>query len=272
MKPILKWPGGKRQLLKEINEYLPHNFNTYYEPFFGGGAVFLHIMPDNAKINDINTDLINTYIQVKENPSKLIELLKEHKNNHCEDYYYKIRELDRNDNYINMDCIEKAARFIYLNKTCYNGLQRVNSKGQFNTPIGKYKKPLICDEVSINELSKYLNNKKVEIKNEDFELFLKNVEKDDFVYLDPPYDPVSKTSNFTNYNKDGFSKNEQIRLKKICDELHKKGAKFMLSNSDTNFINELYKDYKIIKVKAKRSINSNGDKRGIVYEVIVINY
>jgi len=272
VKAILKWPGGKRQLLQEIKKYIPQNINTYYEPFIGGGAVFYDLMFNNACMNDVNWELINVYRQIKNHSNELILLLEEHKKNHNKEYYYQIRKLDRNEQYKDLSKIEKAARFIYLNKTCYNGLYRVNSKGQFNVPMGKYKNPKICDKELILEMSQYLKENHIQIKNMDFEKFLKNVQKDDFVYLDPPYDPVSKTANFTSYIKDGFDKNEQLRLKKVCDELNKKEVKFLLSNSDTDFINDLYKDYRILKVKARRNINSKGNSRGEIFEVLIMNY
>jgi len=273
MNPIVKWVGGKRQLLQDIKLYIPYDFDTYYEPFFGGGAVFFEFLPEKAKINDLNSELINVYKQVKNHQRELIRLLEMHKQNHCKDYYYDIRNLDRNvEKYSKMSDVEKAARFIYLNKTCFNGLYRVNSKGQFNAPMGTYSNPNICDKQLIIEMSRYLKSHKVIMKNMDFEKFLKTTKHGDFVYLDPPYAPLSQTANFTSYNKDGFSVDEQIRLKKVCDQLHQKGVKFLLSNSDTPFINELYKKYKIVKVQAKRNINSKGNSRGKISEVLVMNY
>ncbi len=272
MKAILKWPGGKRQLLNEIKKYIPENINTYYEPFIGGGAVFFDLMFNDAYMNDVNWELVNVYKQIKSHSKKLIQLLEKHKQNHNKEYYYSIRKLDRSEQYQELSHIEKAARFIYLNKTCYNGLYRVNSKGQFNAPMGKYKNPNICDKEHILEMSQYLKKNHIQIKNMDFEKFLKNVKKGDFVYLDPPYDPLSDTANFTSYSKDGFNKKDQIRLKKVCDVLNEKGVHFLLSNSNTSFINDLYKDYKIVKVKARRNINSKGNGRGEIFEVLIMNY
>lgn len=272
MKAILKWPGGKRQLLNEIKKYIPKNINTYYEPFIGGGAVFFDLMFDNAYMNDVNWELVNVYKQIKNHSKKLIQLLENHKQNHNKKYYYSIRKLDRNENYQDLSHIEKAARFIYLNKTCYNGLYRVNSKGQFNVPMGKYKNPNICDKELILKMSQYLKENHIQIKNMDFEKFLKYVQKGDFVYLDPPYDPLSDTANFTSYSKAGFNKKDQVRLKKVCDILNEKGVHFLMSNSNTSFINELYKNYKIVKVKARRNINSKGNSRGEIFEVLIMNY
>lgn len=270
LKPILKWVGGKRQLLPEIKKYIPKNYNTYIEPFIGGAAVLLDIQPQKAIINDINHELINMYTVIKEHPDDLIKKLKTY--NNTSDEYYEIRNKDRNENYSELTNTEKASRIIYLNKTCFNGLYRVNSKGQYNTPYGKYKNPTICDEVNIKNLSKYFNDNKIEIKNSNFDNILKLAKKGDFVYLDPPYDPLSETSSFVSYAKDGFGKKEQELLKKQCDELTKNGVKFLQSNSSTTFIKELYKDYKIVEVNAKRSISGKVEGRESVKEVLIMNY
>lgn len=273
MKPIIKWAGGKRQLINEIMNYFPENYNEYYEPFVGGGAIVFHLEPNKAYINDLNNELMNMYKQIKIRPQKLIEQLKIHSFNHSKEYFYAIRKLDRNnETYDQLSDLEKAARFIYLNKTCFNGLCRFNKNNEFNAPMGSYKKPLICDDEHIRAMSQYFHDSHIQFYNKDFEKFLKLPSKGDFVYLDPPYDPLSQTASFTGYQGSGFGKEEQIRLKKVCDELNERGVKFMQSNSDTDFINELYKDYKIIKVKAKRSINSKGNKRTSINEVLIINY
>lgn len=269
LKPILKWVGGKRQLIPEIKKYIPE-YDRYIEPFFGGGAVLFDLQPTNAIINDINPELINLYKVIKNNPQKLIELLKTYTND--EDTYYKIRNLDRNDSYKNTDNIEKAARFIYLNRTCFNGLYRVNSKGQNNVPYGKYKNPLICDENNIKNCASYLSNNNIEITNLDFNDVLKKAKENDFIYLDPPYDPLTETSSFTSYSKEGFTKLDQERLKKQLDKLNDKKIKFLLSNSSTEFIKELYKDYTIIEVNAKRNIASTTTGRKPVKEVLIKNY
>ena len=174
--------------------------------------------------------------------------------------------------YEKLSNIEKASRIVYLNKTCFNGLFRVNKSGEFNSPFGKYKNPNIVDEVTLRAVSKYFNKADIKILNSDFEQSLKGIRRGSFVYLDPPYDPVSSSANFTGYDKGGFNRDEQIRLKKLCDKLDKKGVKFLLSNSATDFIKDLYKDYNIKVVKAKRAINSNGNARGEVDEVLVRNY
>ena len=271
--PILKWVGGKRQLLKDIKELIPKHITTYVEPFVGGGAVLFDLQPDNAIINDYNEELINVYRVVKEEPAKLLNFLEEHHKLNSEDYFYKIRALDRNDNYIDMGYIEKAARIIYLNKTCYNGLFRVNQAGQFNTPYGKYKNPNIINRPTILAMSKYFNEmKSLKIGSGDYANTLKGLRKGTFVYFDPPYLPISSASSFTGYTDQGFGYEEQERLKKECDKLNKIGIKFMLSNSDHPLVRELYKEYNIITVKANRSINSNANKRGEINEVLVINY
>ena len=253
--PIVKWVGGKRQLLDELNPLMPKRFTTYCEPFIGGGALFFSNQPKRAIINDLNGDLILTYEVVRDNVDELIDCLKFYEN--TADYFYKIRDLDRNRVIFDqLSKTEKAARLLYLNKTCYNGLYRVNSAGEFNSPFGNYKNPNIVNEPVLKAVHKYLSQNDISFYNEDFENTLKRVKKGSFVYLDPPYDPVSNTSSFTGYNKGGFDRTEQIRLKSCCDELSSKGIKFMLSNSSTEFIHELYSEYQVIIVKAKRSINS----------------
>jgi DNA adenine methylase len=269
--PIVKWVGGKRQLLPIIKDNLPEKFTTYYEPFVGGGAVLFGIQPEKAIINDINEELINLYSVVKNNVSDLLIDLKKHRNE--SNYFYEVRSWDRDPFfYKNLTSIEKASRLLFLNKTCYNGLFRVNQLGQFNSPFGSYKNPVILDYERLIAVSNYFQKAKIEFKNTDFENSLKGIRKNAFVYFDPPYDPISSSSNFTGYSKGGFGKEEQVRLKKLCDKLDGKGVNFILSNSDTPFICDLYKDFKIIKVKAKRSINSDPTKRGTINEILVKNY
>ncbi|MFN8575541.1 MAG: DNA adenine methylase [Candidatus Sericytochromatia bacterium] len=267
--PFLKWVGGKRQLINEIDKLKPR-FTYYYEPFLGGGAVLFNLQPKNAVVSDLNEELINVYNVIKDNSEELINDLKKHKNE--SEYFYKIRALDRESNFKNLSNVEKASRFIYLNKTCYNGLYRVNNSGEFNSPFGKYVNPNIVNEITIKAVSNYLNTNKISIYNKDYYEILKEIKKDSFVYFDPPYQPVSKTSNFTGYIQGGFNIDEQIRLKNCCDELNKKNIKFMLSNSDSEIIKDLYKDYNIHYVKANRFINSNSEKRGEINEVIITNY
>ena len=269
--PVLKWVGGKRQLLEDIAKHIPDKFINDYEHVLGGGAALFAHQPSNAVVNDINEELINVYIVIRDHLEELIEDLKKHKNE--ADYYYKIRELDRDKKkYNQLSKIEKASRIIYLNKTCYNGLFRVNRQGEFNSPFGKYKNPNIVNETTLSAVSNYFNKAKITFKCGDFEEAVKDIRKGSFVYFDPPYDPVSDSANFTGYDKGGFDRDEQIRLKKLCDKLNSRGVKFLLSNSATDFILDLYKDYNITIVGAKRAINSKGNKRGEVNEVLVKNY
>ena len=270
--PILKWVGGKRQLLDSIEPLIP-KYSTYYEPFIGGGAVLFSMQPNKAVINDSNIELINVYQVIKDKPEELIVKLIEHKEKSNEDYYYDIRALDRNKSeFAELTDVERAARIIYLNKTCYNGLFRVNSSGEFNSPWGRYKNPNITNETTIRALNTYLNKGNITIKNGDYREALKGIRKGAFVYLDPPYMPISSSSSFTGYTAGGFDAEEQALLKQECDKLNSKGIKFLLSNSSCDFIEDLYKDYIIEHVNAKRAINANPDKRGDIQEVLIRNY
>lgn len=271
LEPFLKWAGGKRQLLSKIRQYSPKNFRVYYEPFLGAGAVLFDLQPSKAVINDANSELINCYQVIKSDFEALIQDIKKHKKNSSE-YFYKLRELDRSPNYKNLSAVEKASRIIFLNKTCFNGLFRVNSQGQFNAPYGNYKNPTIVDEIVIRAVSHYLNDNDIQITNVDFEEAVARANREDFIYFDPPYHPASDTASFTGYNLDGFDKADQCRLKKVYDELNAKGCKIMLSNSATDFIAELYKDYKIITISANRNINSVPTGRGKVDEFLILNY
>ncbi|WP_350343876.1 DNA adenine methylase [Proteinivorax tanatarense] len=270
VQPPLKWVGGKRQLISEIEKSLPNKWSTYYEPFVGGGAVLFHLQPKKAVINDVNDELINFYSTVKENVEELINELKKFKNK--EDFFYEVRGWDRSPAYKDLSSIKKAARLHFLNKTCYNGLYRVNNAGEFNAPFGKYKNPDFVNESVLRAINIFLNKSNVRICNCDYQDALRGIRKGAFVYFDPPYDPVSSSASFTGYSQGGFDRNEQIRLKEICDKLNKKGVKFLLSNSATDFIKELYKEYDIKIVKARRSVNSVASKRGEVEEILVKNY
>ena len=276
VKPFLKWAGGKRQLLPEILKYLPKNIGktTYFEPFLGGGALLFELQPKQAIVNDSNRELINCYRVIKDNVEELIEVLKVHKARNSKEYYDNLREMDRLNSYNKLSPIEKAARIIYLNKTCYNGLFRVNSKGYFNVPFGRYKNPNILDEAVLRGVNNYFNQNIITFLNIDFAEAVKEANKGDFIYFDPPYDPVSNTASFTGYDINGFNQNEQRRLKQVVDELTEKECYVMLSNSATDFILDLYKDYqKTTKiVSATRSINSNALKRGKINEILVLNY
>lgn len=268
--PFLKWAGGKRQLLPEIRKYVPKKMGTYHEAFIGAGAVLFDRQPKKAVINDINPELVNTYITIRDNIDELIADLQKHDND--SDYFYEIRDLDRKPEYNNLTNVEKASRLIYLNKTCFNGLFRVNSQGQFNVPFGKYKNPNIVNESVLRAVHHYLSTNDVQILNGDFADAVANAKKGDFIYLDPPYDPVSSSSSFTGYSLDGFSREEQVRLRDLVVDLDKRGCKVLLSNSATDFIKDIYKDFHIEIVGATRSINSVASKRGKIDEVLVMNY
>lgn len=269
--PVLKWVGGKRQLLPSIKPMLPKRITSYCEPFVGGGAVLFDLQPKRAIVNDINSDLILVYTVIRDNVEALIELLETYPNE--EGFYYELRNIDREqEKYDKLSEIEKAARVIFLNKTCYNGLYRVNNAGEFNSPFGKYKNPNIVNSPVLRAVSAYFNSSEITFSTADFELVLEQVRRGTFVYLDPPYDPVSDTSSFTGYSKGGFSREQQIQLRECCDRLNARGVKFMLSNSATDFIREQYSNYHITIVQAKRAINSVASKRGDVDEVIITNY
>jgi DNA adenine methylase len=272
VQPVVKWAGGKRQLLPEIRKLIPKGIRTYYEPFLGGGAVFFAIQPHHAIVNDNNAELINMYTVVRDNVEELIADLQRHRN--ASEYFYEIRELDRSPEYNAITPIQRASRLIYLNKTCYNGLFRVNKSGEFNAPFGRYKNPNIVNEFVLRAVSGYLNGNNIEFINEDFERAVEGARRSSFVYFDPPYYPISGSSNFTGYTIDGFSRNDQIRLKNLCDRLDEKGVRWLLSNSSSPFIIDLYKNknYHINYVAASRAINRNADGRGEVTEVLVRNY
>jgi len=273
-KPFVKWVGGKRQLLRQFHDmglYPPDGFdpitNTYFEPFVGGGAVFFDLLPRKAELSDLNNELATTYNVIKNDVDGLIKSLKKHK--YEKEYYLKVRAKDPKS----LPDLEVASRFIFLNRTCFNGMYRVNSKGGFNVPFGKYNNPMICDEENLHKVSIALQ--KVSIRNQDFKDLLKKAKKGDFVYFDPPYHPISKTASFTSYTAGAFLEKEQTELRDAFVELHKRGCYVMLSNSDTSFINELYsgiKGVKVSKVTAGRAINSNATKRGKISEVLVTNY
>ncbi len=270
--PFLKWVGGKRQIIPVMKDYLPKDMSnlTYCEPFVGGGALLFYLQPKNAIINDYNAELINVYRVIKEHVDELIVSLKQHKNE--SEYFYKIRSIDREPLFYHLSDVEKASRIIYLNKTCFNGLYRVNNSGEFNSPFGNYKKPNIINEPTLRAVSRYLNSANIRICDGDYANVLEDLTTRSFVYLDPPYYPISETANFTGYIQGGWTKEHQIRLKQTCDELTKRNIKFLLSNSSADFIKELYSEYKISKIKATRNINSNGEKRGQIDEFLIRNY
>lgn len=284
MKPFVKWAGGKRQILKYIRKFIDNshdennnNFN-YIEPFLGGGAVFFDLQPKKAIINDLNSDLINAYQVIKSDEYQ--ELINELKNfskqylNDKDDFYYTLRQIDRDDNWPNgYTRVYRAARMIFLNRTCYNGLYRVNGKGQFNTPIGRYSNPLICDEDNIKQIHTFLNENKITIMNESYEKAIAKAKENDIIYLDPPYD-YEDDDGFTKYQMNGFTFEDFKTLKKHCDKALEKGAYVIISNNATTRVMELFDDaqYKIFydnyKLDTKRTINSNPDGRSNGKEII----
>lgn len=269
--PVVKWVGGKRQLLPVLTPLLPERFTTYCEPFLGGGAMLFWRQPQRAIVNDINGDLIHMYEAIRDNVEDLILELEKHKNDSA--HFYEVRDWDRNhETYAALSNTEKAARLIYLNKTCYNGLFRVNNAGEFNTPFGNYKNPNIVNAPTLRAVSAYFQEAEITFSCRDYTEILAEIPRGTFVYLDPPYDPISDTSNFTGYSRGGFSRDDQIQLRECCDNLTQRGIKFMLSNSATDFIREQYAAYHITVVRAKRAINSDAARRGQVDEVVVRNY
>lgn len=272
MNSFLKWVGSKRQLLPEIRKYYPVKFDTYFEPFLGAANVLFDLKPKKAIINDVNWELINCYEQIRDNPQELRDCLRIFQSFDNEEYYYKIRNIDLTDDYKTKPNEWKAARTIYLNKTCFNGLYRVNKDGHFNVPYANHKNKFNFDRENILDIHYYLSRNDILIQNVDFELSVKCAHEYDFIYFDPVYYPLSDTSNFTSYTKDGFNKDDQIRLKNCFDDLTNRGCYCLLSNSHCDFILNLYKDYEIIEVKAKRNVNCDGNGRGKISEVLVKNY
>lgn len=275
VKPFVKWAGGKRQLMAEIVKYKPKTYKKFIEPFVGGGSVFMELQHNKTVINDFNSELINTYIVVRDNLDALIQELEKHKEHDSKEYFYEMREWDRNGILEEKSNVERAARFIYLNKTCFNGLFRVNSQGQFNVPYGNYKNPNIVNKEVLIADSKFLNKSGIKIMNGDFEEATKTARKGDFVYFDPPYAPlVEDSQSFVGYTLNGFDYKEQVRLRDLFVELDKKGCFVMLSNSSSKLIHDLYSDYKenTVIIGATRNINSKASGRGKVDEVLVMNY
>ncbi len=275
--PFVKWAGGKSQLVPELDLMIPSKFNRYFEPFLGGGAMFFHLISDRnmrftAYLSDINAELITAYKVVKNNVIELIELLKRHQreyNKNPLEYYYKLR-----DEIKPVTEIDRTARFIALNKTCFNGLYRVNRNGIFNVPMGRYKNPLICDASNLENISKALRYSKAAIKVNDYKSALLKAEKDDFIYLDPPYHPTSPTANFTGYSDNGFGDNDQLQLAKLFVELNNRKCNVLLSNSDTPLIRKLYSDFssRIKEVNVSRVINCKASRRSGHKELLISNY
>lgn len=274
IKPFVKWVGGKTQLLNDLISLMPQKYNNYIEPFIGGGALFFRIKPKTALINDYNSELIACY-QSFTNDEYYKHLKNEldiHNNKNSSEYYYKIRALDKEQNYPNYPVYTRAARMIYLNKAGFNGLYRVNQHGHFNVPYGQKINLRTYNDNNFDLIRDYFKNAKISITNTDFEQAAKTALQGDFVYFDPPYDNFPNKDGFVSYTKNGFDKKDQIRLANLYKELTRKGVKIMLSNHNTPLIRELYKDFNIYIVNAKRMINSDGSKRGPVEEVIITNY
>lgn len=274
-KPFVKWAGGKRQLIPILHQNLPESFGTYYEPFLGGGALLFHILTDKngqkCSISDLNSDLVLAYTTIRDRIDALISSLKSHEKNYQKDsksYYYSVRESNpRNE-------VEKTSRLIFLNRTCFNGLYRVNSKGKFNVPLGKYTNPNIVNEENLRAVCNILQTNRISIKCMDFESVLRDAKKGDLVYFDPPYQPVSSTANFTSYTTKDFTYDDLTRLAELCLKLDSKECHVLLSNSDSKDVSDIFakKPWKINRIEANRSINSNSKKRTGHFELLIKNY
>ena len=274
-KPFVKWAGGKRQLIPILNQNLPEFFGTYYEPFLGGGALLFHILTDKngqkCSISDLNSDLVLAYTTIRDRVDSLIASLKNHEKNYqknSESYYYSIRKSNPRSE------IEKTSRLIFLNRTCFNGLYRVNSKGKFNVPLGKYSNPNIVNEENLYAVSNILQSSRISIKCRDFEAVLRDAKKGDLVYFDPPYQPVSSTANFTSYTNKDFTYDDLTRLAELCLKLDSRGCNVLLSNSDSKEVANIFvkNPWKITRIEANRSINSNSKKRTGHFELLIKNY
>ena len=265
-KPFLKWVGGKRQLVPEIKRYMPARFERYFEPFMGGAALFFDLQPDNAFLSDVNSELVNCYHIVRDEPEALIELLATHY--YDKDYYYHIRNLDRDSAvFASLSAVERAARLIFLNRTGFNGMYRVNSRGEFNVPFGRYANPQILNEDLIYQASATLQS--TQISQCSYDAILTQAQSGDFVYFDPPYMPLSKTSNFTSYAKDDFDYDDQKALALCCRNLADKNISFVASNSYVDDVKNLYQEFDFIELKARRSINAKADGRQPVSEILI---
>lgn len=272
-KPFVKWAGGKRSIINDLVKLSPNEFNTYYEPFAFGGALLFELQPKRAVINDYNKELMNVYSCIKDEKkfNLMIKELDRHESLHSEKHYYEVRGLDKNKKKFNkISDYKRAARTIYLNKACFNGLYRVNSSGEFNVPFGKKNKINTYDGINLGIIYYFLNANDIKILNEDFEESVKDAKRGDFIYFDPPYD--SDTSTFNSYTENGFSKDEQRRLAKVFKDLDKRGCYVMVSNYNTKLVKELYSGYNFHKVVAPRNIGAKAKDRGAVEEVIITNY
>jgi len=274
-KPFVKWAGGKRQLLTELEKNFPKKFGTYFEPFLGGGAVLFDLLAKKpnlkCSVSDLNSDLVLAYVTIRDKLGRLIESLENHSKNYHKDstgYYYEVRKQEPKSQ------IEKVSRLLFLNKTCFNGLYRVNSKGKFNVPLGRYTNPNIVNRENLTTVSKFLQSDKIKISCRDFESILKDAKKGDFVYFDPPYQPVSDTANFTSYTHRDFTEDDLQRLADLANQLNSKGAHVLLSNSNTRIVKKIFssKKWKVKEIAVNRAINSNSQKRTGHKEVLIKNY
>ncbi|HJM13926.1 MAG TPA: DNA adenine methylase [Candidatus Nitrosopelagicus sp.] len=274
-KPFVKWAGGKRQLLAELEKNFPKQFGTYFEPFLGGGAVLFDLLAKKpnlkCSVSDLNSDLVLAYVTIRDKLGRLIESLENHSKNYHKDstdYYYEVRKQEPKTQ------IEKVSRLLFLNKTCFNGLYRVNSKGKFNVPLGRYTNPNIVNRENLTTASKFLQSEKIKISCRDFESILKDAKKGDFVYFDPPYQPVSDTANFTSYTHRDFTEDDLQRLADLANQLNSKGVHVLLSNSNTKIVKKMFssKKWKVKEIAVNRAINSNSQKRTGHKEVLIKNY
>lgn len=268
--PFVKWAGGKGRLLSQLRPLLPRGVGRmrHVEPFVGGGALFFFRRPERAMLTDINPALVGAYSAVRDDVDAVIRALRELAARHSKENYYEVRALYNQNRRVST--AKRAAMFIYLNKTCFNGLHRVNRRGEFNVPVGSYKNPRILDEYGLRAASVALRG--TQLRCASFESLLEHAKPGDFIYFDPPYEPLSETASFTSYARDGFGREEQVRLRDVYKALDRRGCKLMLSNSDVPFIRGLYSDFQIDIVAAPRAINCNATKRGKVTEVVVRNY
>ncbi len=265
-RPFLKWAGGKGQLLAQYATHFPTDFGTYFEPFCGGGAVFFHLAPARAVLSDINPELVNVYQCVRDAVEDVITLLGRHATVHNVEHYYATRALAP----ATLAPVERAARLIYLNRTCFNGLYRENAHGEFNVPIGRYQHPTICDHLTLRAASAALRDAQSLVAS--FDGVLDRAQPGDLVYCDPPYAPVSVTSSFTSYSRHPFGEREQTRLRDVVVELGRRGVRAIISNSDTPLTKNLYRDLRVVPIAAQRAINSRPDRRGVVSELLAFNW
>ena len=274
-KPFVKWAGGKRQLLAELEKSFPKQFGTYFEPFLGGGALLFDLLAKKpnlkCSVSDLNSDLVLAYVTIRDKLGRLIESLENHSKNYHKDstgYYYEVRKQEPKSQ------IEKVSRLLFLNKTCFNGLYRVNSKGKFNVPLGRYTNPNIVNRENLTTVSKFLQSDKIKISCRDFESILNDAKKGDFVYFDPPYQPVSDTANFTSYTHRDFTEDDLQRLADLANQLNSKGSHVLLSNSNTKIVKKIFssKKWKVKEIAVNRAINSNSQKRTGHKEVLIKNY